>query len=185
MQPFVVLIILAGLVVATSWILRGARRRATLRNIPRLRLPDAKNEKTTSPPRSFYPAPNEGPRLGFAIVSNDEAGVSPYPYIYVNADGTARELHEDERKFLETLFHPGDGARPWVKENYLQKNGWGEIKGFLNRSKLPPGTGISPASTYNPNRPLTKEEQIKFRRGNGLEVVEQSNSNITVTKPRA
>jgi hypothetical protein len=25
-----------------------------------------------------------------------------YPYVYVNADGTARELHPSEQKYLET-----------------------------------------------------------------------------------
>ena len=28
----------------------------------------------------------------------------PYPYVYVLADGSARELHENERKYLETEF---------------------------------------------------------------------------------
>jgi hypothetical protein len=35
----------------------------------------------------------------------------PYPYVYVNADGTARELHASEQKYLEAEFKGGDGAR--------------------------------------------------------------------------
>jgi hypothetical protein len=28
----------------------------------------------------------------------------PHPYVYVNADGTARELRASEQKYLETEF---------------------------------------------------------------------------------
>jgi hypothetical protein len=38
-----------------------------------------------------------------------------YPYVYVNADGTARELHPSEQKYLETEFKGGGGAAPYVK----------------------------------------------------------------------
>jgi len=34
----------------------------------------------------------------------------PYPYVHVNADGSARELHPSERRYLETEFKGGDGA---------------------------------------------------------------------------
>jgi preprotein translocase subunit SecD len=37
---------------------------------------------------------------------------APHPYVYVNAEGTARELHANERQYLETEFRPGDGAQP-------------------------------------------------------------------------
>ena len=60
-----------------------------------------------------------------------------YPYIYVNADGTARELHASERRYLETEFSGGDGAAPYIKDRYDEPNGWGELKGYLKRSELP------------------------------------------------
>ncbi len=41
----------------------------------------------------------------------------PYRYIYVNADGSARELHAGERDYLETEFTGGDGAAPHIKDN--------------------------------------------------------------------
>jgi hypothetical protein len=37
-----------------------------------------------------------------------------YSYVYANADGTARELHPNERNYLETEFLLGDGAAPHV-----------------------------------------------------------------------
>ena len=33
------------------------------------------------------------------------------PYVYVNEDGTARELHPNERQYLETEFLPGTARR--------------------------------------------------------------------------
>jgi hypothetical protein len=71
----------------------------------------------------------------------------------VNADGTARELHPNERKYLETEFPGGDGAAPYVKSSYEERNGWGELKGYLKRSKLPHGTQIqnAPKSTSQQN----------------------------------
>jgi len=79
------------------------------------------------------------PRSG-AFTSNccsSEKNDDPYPYIYVNTDGSARELRASERKYLETTFRPTDSGRPYVKSRYEQKNGWGEIRGFLLRSALP------------------------------------------------
>ena len=35
-----------------------------------------------------------------------------YPYVYVNADGTARELHPGERAYLEAEYQGGGGRRP-------------------------------------------------------------------------
>ncbi len=68
-----------------------------------------------------------------------------FPYVWVNPDGSAREVHPNERILLETPFQGGDGGRPYIKSRYSQKNGWGELEGFLKRSKLPRGTEIHPA----------------------------------------
>lgn len=118
-----------------------------------------------------------------AIVNRDQSNAGPYPYVYVNADGTARELHPGERNFLETPFHPADGGRPYVKDSYSQKNGWGEVAGFLRRSKLPLGTPIFAAPEENPCKPATKEDQIQFLRAKGMEVTENSNRSFTVRRP--
>jgi hypothetical protein len=122
-------------------------------------------------------------RLFYTVVGKDQARVDPYPYLYVNADGSARELHPNERNLLETPFYPADGARPYVKSNYLQKNGWGEIAGFLERSKLPRGTQILAAPEEVPFTPLTKEDHIRFLRDKGMEVIENSDGSITARRP--
>ena len=43
--------------------------------------------------------------------------------IYVNDDGSARELSEPEKKYVDTEFSPLDGARPHIKTRYEQRTG--------------------------------------------------------------
>lgn len=117
------------------------------------------------------------------IVQGKQAQRDPYPYLFVNADGSARELHPNERKLLETPFQGADGARPYAKRSYSQKDGWGEITGFLKRSKLPPGIPIGAAPEQELRMPVTKAEHIQFLREKGMEVVENSDGSITVKKP--
>ena len=108
----------------------------------------------------------------------------PYPYVYVLADGSARELHANERKYLETEFSGGDGNMPYIKDSYEERNGWGEIKGFLKRAQLPLGTRIAAAPAEDPSKPMNREEYIAFLRGKGLEVIENPDGSFTSQKPR-
>ena len=41
-----------------------------------------------------------------------------FEYIYVNYDGSARELTAPEREYLSTPFAPDDGNRPYIKRAY-------------------------------------------------------------------
>jgi hypothetical protein len=122
---------------------------------------------------------------GYDIVEKDRSGVGPYPYVYVNVDGSARELHPDESDYLETPFSPGDGARPYVKGSYSQRNGWGEISGFLKRSELPSEIVIQAAPPENPSKPLTRSDLIQFLRNKGLVVTENPDGTFTAQKPKA
>jgi hypothetical protein len=108
----------------------------------------------------------------------------PYPYVHVNADGTARELHPNERQYLESEFGPGDGAAPYVKSSYAERNGWGDLTGYLARSNLPHGTQLQDAPTQDPSRPLSKTEYIAWLRGKGMEIAEKSDGSFVVSKPR-
>ena len=87
---------------------------------------------------------------GFAIVSGEVTDTESYPYVYINANGIARELHRSERDYLQTPFIGADGARPYVKWRYMQKNGWGELTGFLKRTKVPRRVEIGPAPVDDP-----------------------------------
>ena len=104
----------------------------------------------------------------------------PYPYVYVLKDGTARELHPDERTYLETEFTGGDGNMPYIKDSYAERNGWGEIAGFLARAQLPRGTPIAAAPAENPNKPMNREETIAWLRAKGAVVVENPDGSFTV-----
>jgi hypothetical protein len=107
-----------------------------------------------------------------------------YPYVYVNADGTARELHPNEQRYLETEFLPGDGAAPNVKDSYDERNGWGEIRGYLQRSKLPAGTPVQDAPKEDPSRPMSAAETVEWLRSKGVKVVEKSTDSLVHPKPR-
>jgi hypothetical protein len=123
--------------------------------------------------------------LSFVVVDANQAKVEPYPYVYVNADGSARELHPNERSYLETPFDPFDGGRPYTKGSYSQKDGWGDFKGFLQRSRLPPGTQVHPAPADDPSKPLTREDYVQFLRGKGMEVIENSDGTFLARKPKS
>jgi hypothetical protein len=58
-------------------------------------------------------------------------------FVYVNDDGSARNLTVDESEYLATEFEFGDGARPYIKPRYEARTPDGRLLGFLERSKLP------------------------------------------------
>jgi hypothetical protein len=103
-----------------------------------------------------------------------------YPYIYVNSDGTARELHPNERTWLETPFKLGDGAMPNIKECYEERNGWGEIRGYLERAKLPDGIAVQPAPAEDPSRPMSWDEFAAWLRAKGAQVIENKDGSLSV-----
>ena len=68
--------------------------------------------------------------------------------VHMNDDGSARELTETEKKYVETEFSPLDGARPYIKSRYLDRTAWG-IQGYLPRTQVPDGVSIHPAPLQN------------------------------------
>ena len=77
------------------------------------------------------------PESKFSIVTQQAAGQIPYSYVFVEDDASVRELSPDEKSYLETPFLPLDGGRPAVKDSYGSRNGWGSVRGFCQRSKIP------------------------------------------------
>ena len=112
------------------------------------------------------------------------SAADPYPYVYVNADGTARELHPSERRYLETEFKGGDGAMPYIKCDYAARDGWGEISGYLERSQLPDGIAIHAAPAEDPRHLMTMAEFAAWLRARGVQVTENSDGSLTLSKPR-
>ena len=125
--------------------------------------------------QSLFPGKPEG----FAIVSPEESDRQPYPYVKVNNEGSARELHKAEREYLETPFFGADGGRPYVKWRYKQKNGWGELGGFLKRTKLPKRIDIASAPVEEPKQDV-KGEMIRRAREMGYDINENANGTTTM-----
>ena len=108
----------------------------------------------------------------------------PYRYVYVEAHGSAREVHPDERDYLEKEFRGGDGAAPYIKSSYEERNGWGDLSGYLERSRLPALAAIAAAPKENPNRALNRAEYIAMLRGKGMTVVANSDGSFSIREPR-
>ncbi|MFY7669620.1 hypothetical protein ACOSP6_00895 [Tenacibaculum sp. MEBiC06402] len=60
-----------------------------------------------------------------------------FEFVYVENDGTIRELDNTEIEYLQTEFEPFDGARPYIKSDYKQLTPDKKISGFLHRDKIP------------------------------------------------
>jgi hypothetical protein len=82
--------------------------------------------------------------------------------IWIEADGSARELNDTEKKYVDTAFSPFDGARPFIKSRYDQRNGWNDLSGYLQRKLLPKGIPINPPSPSSPepNTPQSVADAI-------------------------
>jgi len=65
--------------------------------------------------------------------------------VYINDDGSARELDDAEKQYVDAEFAPFDGARAYIKSDYWQPNGWGGLRGYLQRKDVPINTSIGPA----------------------------------------
>ena len=66
----------------------------------------------------------------------DTADKAAQDYVFVEEDGSSRELTPDEAEYLATAFHPADGGRPYVKNSYKSRTPGGSIAGFLRRADL-------------------------------------------------
>jgi hypothetical protein len=72
--------------------------------------------------------------LKYPILRKEEPG---FKYVYVENDGSARELSEEDQVYLTTIFHPTDGARPYIKSDYKQRTPDGRVEGFIERRRVP------------------------------------------------
>jgi len=60
-----------------------------------------------------------------------------FEFVYVEEDGSVRELNDDEVEYLKEEFSPGDGARPYIKSRYSGLTPDKKIWGFLARNRVP------------------------------------------------
>jgi hypothetical protein len=57
--------------------------------------------------------------------------------VRIDADGAAWEMTDEEKAYVDKPFSPSDGARPYIKADYDQRDPLGRIEGFIDRAKLP------------------------------------------------
>lgn len=67
-------------------------------------------------------------------------------YVYVNQDGSARELSPEEQAYLSEEFSGADGGRPYIKWSYWSREGWGSRSGYIERRRVPFWVNILPVS---------------------------------------
>ena len=91
-----------------------------------------------------------------------------YMYVYVNQDGSARELSLREKIYLQTDYHFGDSARPYIKTTYEEKHGAGDLSGFCLLDKLPPHVIVEPDTNTFTDDVLV--ERLRIAKGMGYEV---------------
>lgn len=67
-----------------------------------------------------------------------------FKFVYVNQDGSARELSPAEQAYLSEEFSGGDSGRPYIKSSYESHDGWGSQSGFIERRRVPRRIKILP-----------------------------------------
>ena len=77
--------------------------------------------------------------------------------VWINVDGSARDLTDAEKRHVDADFSPFDGARPYIKSTYQQHNEWGELSGYLQRTEVPDGIPINAAPPESPPQQQTAE----------------------------
>ena len=67
-----------------------------------------------------------------------------FEYVWVDDDGSARELTPNEREYLSTEFHGADSGRPYIKLWYERRTPDNRLSGYLRRRQLPARIPIRP-----------------------------------------
>lgn len=105
-----------------------------------------------------------------------------FKFVYVNQDGSARELSPGEQSYLAEEFLGGDSGRPYIKSHYKSSDGWGSKSGFIARRKVPSGIVILPV---HPNYDVLKEalghDMLGSHRAAGDIIKKNPDGSITCT----
>lgn len=67
-----------------------------------------------------------------------------FRYVYVNQDASVRELSPEEQTYLSTEFAGSDSGRPYTKDSFEARDGWGSLSGFIERRFVPAEIEIAP-----------------------------------------
>ncbi|MEQ1596321.1 MAG: hypothetical protein ABL985_14620 [Casimicrobium sp.] len=117
-------------------------------------------------------------------VCRADAARRPYPFVEVVADGSVRELGENDREFLETPFYPMDSGRPYVKSGYAERSASGDVSGFLSRADVPKRVIVLPAKHDADAPKFSRQDEIAAYRNWCAEVIEHEDGSLTLIEPR-
>ncbi len=105
-----------------------------------------------------------------------------FGFVYVNQDGSARELSANERAYLSTDFAGADGGRPYIKSNYDERDGWGSLSGFLERRSLPDHFKVEPVNPdYDKLVKQLQTDPLALNRAAGDIIVANADGSVTCT----
>lgn len=94
--------------------------------------------------------------LGLVWMFRPHRGTEPgFKFVYVNQDGSVRELSPSEQAYLSEKFPGGDSGRPYIKCRYKSSDGWGSQSGFIERRRVPSHMTILPV---HPNYDALEKE---------------------------
>src|SRR5205809_7828146 len=65
-----------------------------------------------------------------------------FKYVYVEFDGSIRELYKEEKDYLKQKFNGADSGRPYIKNTYDQKGPDGRLTGYIPRRRVPQNIDI-------------------------------------------
>jgi hypothetical protein len=60
-----------------------------------------------------------------------------FEFVYVEEDGSVRELYPDEIEYLSFPFSPMDSGRPYIKTKYSSRTPDNKIWGYIRRVRVP------------------------------------------------
>lgn len=104
-------------------------------------------------------------------------------FVYVNQDGSIREVSPSEQAYLTQDFAPNDSAGPYIKAKYDSRDGWGSLSGFMDRRGVPPGVPVQPAHPdYDAREKALGFDPYEADRAAG-ELVEKLPDGSVVTRP--
>jgi len=104
---------------------------------------------------------------------------SEISFVYVNQDGSVREISVGEQAYLTRRFDPFDGARPYIKSRYWSWDNWGSRSGYLKRYRVPWRIGIQPVRPdFDIVMKDLKEDSLGVHRASGDVIVQNDDGSI-------
>ena len=105
-----------------------------------------------------------------------------FKFVYVNQDGSVRELSPEEQAYLSEEFHGSDSGRPYIKWSYESRNGWGSQSGFIERRRVPARIEILPVHPdYDAAVKKLREDPLDPNHGAGDVIVQNPDGSVTYT----